>query len=241
MKNPVIEILYADEDMLVVNKPSGIPVIPERFNTEKNNSLQNLLEKEFGKLFIVHRIDRGTSGALCFARNEAAHRNLSMQFQEHTVKKYYLAIVTGRLKESSGTIDAPIGESNSRKGSMVISKQGKAALSHYELVEDFKHASVVRVQIETGRTHQVRVHLAYIGNPLLVDELYGSTPAFYFSSIKRGYKQTDEEERPTIARLTLHASELSLQHPVSNEKKTFTAPLPKDLETVLKLLRKYDK
>ncbi len=240
MRNVPIEVLYVDEDMLVVNKPSGIAVIPERFNTEKN-SLQNLLEEEYGRLFIVHRIDRGTSGALCFARNEAAHKNISLQFQEHRVKKYYLAIVTGRLKERSGTVDAPIGESNSRKGSMVISKHGKDAISHYELVEEFKHASVVKVEIETGRTHQVRVHLAYIGNPLLVDELYGPAPAFYFSSIKRGYKHTDEEERPTIARLTLHASELSIKHPVSGEVKTFTAPLPKDLETVLKLLRKYDK
>lgn len=238
MKRPAIEVLFADDDMLVVNKPSGIAVIPERFNADKY-SLQNLLGEEYGRLFIVHRIDRGTSGALCFARNEAAHRFLSLQFQEHTVKKYYLAICTGRLKESKGTIDAPIAENNAHRGSMLVHKSGKAALSHYELVEEFKHASLVRVQIETGRTHQVRVHLAYIGNPLLVDELYGAANAFYFSSIKRGYKHTDEEERPTIARLTLHASELSLVHPNGKEL-SITAPLPKDLETVLKLLRKYD-
>lgn len=234
------EILFEDPDLLVVNKPSGITVIPDRIHTDRE-TVQSLLEKKFGKLFVVHRIDRGTSGVLCFARNEAAHRNLSLQFQNHTVRKIYKAIVQGRMPEPVGSIDAPIAENRSRPGTMLISKSGKEALSLYKVEEEFRHATLLDVEIKTGRTHQIRVHMAHIGHPLLVDELYGNSPAFYFSTIKKGYKHTGDEEHPTIARLTLHASRLTLIHPSKNEEITFNAPLPKDMETVLKLLRKYDK
>lgn len=239
MKIPAIEVVFADEQLLIINKPSGLTVIPERFRSERE-SVQEMLEKEFGKLWVVHRIDRGTSGLVCFARNEEAHKHISAQFLNHQVGKFYLAIVSGKLSEKKGEINAPIAESQSKRGTMVVHKGGKEALTLYEVQEEFRHASLLRVELKTGRTHQIRVHLAYIGHPLLVDNTYSPNEAFYFSTIKRNYKHTDEVERPTIARITLHAAEVTLTHPTMGESMTFDAPLPKDMETVLKLLRKYD-
>ena len=234
------EVIFEDADLIVVVKPVGLTVIPDRIHTDRA-TVQSILEKDYGKLFVVHRIDKGTSGVLCFARNEAAHRHLSLQFQNHTVKKIYRAIVKGRLKQKEGVIDAPIAENTVRPGTMLIHKRGKDALTHYAVEEEFKHASLVRLEIKTGRTHQIRVHMASLGNPLLVDEVYAKAPAFFFSSIKKkNYKQTDEEERPTIARLTLHACALTLIHPVLEKEMTFEVALPKDMEIVLKLLRRYD-
>jgi len=232
------EVIYEDADLLVVNKPSGITVIPDRIHTERE-TVQSILQKQFGKLFVVHRIDRGTSGLLCFARNEVAHKHISLQFQNHTVRKFYKALVKGRLKEKKGMIDSPIAESTTRSGTMVIAKRGKEALTLYEVEEEFRDVSLVSVEIKTGRTHQIRVHFASIGNPLLVDDVYGNAPAFYFSSVKRNYKHTAEEERPTIARLTLHASDIIFQHPSTGKEVSFHAPFPKDMEVVLKLLRKH--
>ena len=234
------EVIFEDADIIVVVKPVGLTVIPDRIHTERP-TVQSILEKDYGKLFVVHRIDKGTSGVMCFARNEAAHRHLSLQFQNHTVKKVYRAIVKGRLKQHEGIINAPIAENTVRPGTMLIHKRGKDALTHYAVEEEFKHASLVKLEIKTGRTHQIRVHMASLGNPLLVDEVYAKADAFYFSSIKKkNYKQTDEEERPTIARLTLHASALTIVHLVTGKEMTFEVKLPKDMEIVLKLLRRYD-
>ncbi|MFN8321163.1 MAG: RluA family pseudouridine synthase [Chitinophagales bacterium] len=234
-----IPVIFIDEDIMVVNKPAGITVIPDRIHTDRE-TIQSILQKQFGRLWVVHRIDRFTSGVLCFARNETAHKHLSLQFQNHQVQKFYKAVVAGRMLERSGTVNQPIAENMARPGTMLIHRRGKEAVSIYEVEESFKHATLLNVEIKTGRTHQIRVHLAFLGNPLLVDDLYGKADAFYFSAIKRNYKPSREEERPTIARLTLHAFKVVLNHPASGELMSFTAPLPKDLETLLKLLRKYD-
>lgn len=232
-----IEILFEDDDLLVVNKPSGYTVIPDRFG--KYSSLQQLLEKHYGKLFVVHRIDRETSGIVCFAKNEIAHRHVSLQFQNHQVQKIYKVVVKGHLPFQQGVIESPVIENPARPGTMMITKRGKEAVTICTVAEQFKNATLVNAEIKTGRTHQIRVHLAALGNPLLVDEIYANTPAFYFSSLKRNYKPSGEEERPTIARLTLHAYSLKLKHPKTEKEIEIVAPLPKDMETLLKLLRKY--
>lgn len=234
-----IAILFEDDDLLLVNKPSGFTVIPDRFS--KYNSLVKKLEKDYGKLFVVHRIDRETSGIVCFAKNETTHRHLSLQFQNHTTTKIYKAVVKGHLPFKEGIIESPIVENPAKPGTMMIAKRGKEAITLCRVEEEFAHASLVEADIKTGRTHQIRVHLAALGNPLLVDEIYANSPAFYFSSLKRNYKPSGEEERPTIARLTLHAYSLKLEHPVTGKEIEVVAPLPKDLETLLKLLRKYGK
>ncbi len=240
MKQPAPSVIYADDQILIADKPSGITVIPERYNTEKP-SVQSILEKEYDKLWVVHRIDRETTGIVAFARNEEAHKNLSKQFENREVHKLYKAIVSGRMEGDAGEIDSPIAEKPNKPGTMMIHPKGKEALTLFEVEEQFRTCALLNVEIKTGRTHQVRVHFASAGHPLLVDSVYGQHDKFLLSSVKRKYKQTDEEERPVISRLTLHASSLTITHPVTGERMTFISPLPHDLEALLKLLRKYDK
>ncbi len=240
MKQPAPSVIYADDHILIADKPSGITVIPERYNTEKP-SVQSVLEKEYGKLWVVHRIDRETTGIVAFARDEESHKNLSQQFENRQVRKLYKAIVSGRMEGDAGEIDSPIAEKPNKPGTMMIHPKGKEALTLFEVEEQFRTCALLNVDIKTGRTHQIRVHFASAGHPLLVDSVYGQHDKFLLSSVKRKYKQTDEEERPVISRLTLHASSLTITHPVTGEQMTFTSPLPHDLEALLKLLRKYDK
>lgn len=240
MKQPAPTVIYIDDHILIADKPSGITVIPERYNTEKP-SVQSILEKDHGKLWVVHRIDRETTGLVIFARNEVAHKDLSRQFESREVHKFYKAIVSGRMEGEAGEIDSPIAEKPNKPGTMMIHPKGKEALTLFEVEEQFGTCALLHVEIKTGRTHQIRVHFASAGHPLLVDSIYGQHDKFLLSSIKRKYKQTDEEERPVIARLTLHASSLTIHHPATGGEVTFTSPLPHDLEALLKLLRKYDK
>lgn len=240
MKQPAPSVIYADDHILIADKPSGITVIPERYNTEKP-SVQSLLEKEYGKLWVVHRIDRETTGIVAFARNEEAHKHLSRQFEGREVHKLYKTIVSGRMEGGAGEIDSPIAEKPNKPGTMMIHPKGKEALTLFDVEEQFRTCALLNVEIKTGRTHQIRVHFASAGHPLLVDSVYGQHDKFLLSSVKRKYKQTDEEERPVISRLTLHASSLTIHHPATGQEMTFTSPLPHDLEALLKLLRKYDK
>lgn len=232
-----IEILYEDGDVLVANKPPGLAAIPERDAAKP--SLLKELEKTQGKLFVVHRIDKDTSGLLCFAKTEAAHKFLNEQFEKHNVRKFYKAIVQGRLMNTEGQIRFPIAPHPTRPNTMVTHPKGKPSLTLYKVEEEFRHASLIHIEIKTGRTHQVRVHLAALGNPLLVDETYGGTSGFYLSRIKKNYKPT-EDETPVISRLTLHAAELHFYHPVSGEIIICKSALPEDLQLVLKILRRWD-
>ena len=239
MKPSHPSVIYQDASILIADKPNGLTVIPERFNTTKP-CLQSILEEKYGKLWVVHRIDRETSGLVCFARDEDSHRNISKQFESRGVRKFYKVVVSGRLEGTEGEIDSPIIERPHKLGTMMVSPKGKEALTLFTVEEQFRSCALLRVEIKTGRTHQIRVHMAAAGHPLLVDSVYGQHENFMLSSIKKKYKQSEEEEKPIISRLTLHAYELELTHPVTGERMKFTSPLPHDMETLLKVLRKYD-
>lgn len=231
-----LQILFSDADVLVLNKPPGITVIPDRQNTA---SLQQIAEAQFGSLFIVHRIDKDTSGVIVFARNAAAHRHLSMQFEAHTVIKKYSALLKGRMTDTEIVIDKPIGKHPRKSNVMVIDRNGKSAHTVCKPVEIFMRNTYAEISISTGRTHQIRVHMQHAGYPLLVDPVYGNAQAFFLSQIKRNYKIAIEE-KPIMQRLSLHADSITFLHPVSGKQFTVHAPLPDDFLLVLKMLRKYD-
>ncbi len=234
------DIIYDDDHLIVANKPAGLLTIPDRSGNKDN--LLALLERRYGKVFIVHRLDRETSGIICFARNEAAHRHLSLQFEHHTTDKFYLALIDGVLHHDEGEIDKPIGEHPTISGKMAIVHSGKPSLTFYRVLERFKRFSLAEALIKTGRTHQIRVHFQSIGYPLAVDALYGRRAAFYLSEVKgKAYKsgKHTEDERPMMERTSLHSSRLRLDHPVTGERMEFRAELPKDFAAVLNQLRKW--
>ncbi len=234
------EVLYEDGHILVVNKPAGLLTIPDRFGNK--DSLQAALERQYGKVFVVHRLDRETSGVLCFARTEAAHRRLSMQFEQHTVDKYYHVLLDGILHHEEGEIDKPIGEHPTIAGKMAIIPRGKPSLTFYRLLERFQRFTLVEALLKTGRTHQIRIHFQSIGYSLAIDPLYGRRSALFLSEIKgKSYKsgKFSGEERPLMDRTSLHASRLRIDHPETGKRMEFTAPLPKDFQAVLNQLRKW--
>jgi 23S rRNA pseudouridine1911/1915/1917 synthase len=234
-----LEILYEDDDVIVVNKPAGTTVIPERFNTE-NLSVNKALEEQLGqKIWVVHRLDRDTSGVLCFAKNEDAHRDLSKQFQEHSVGKFYAGLVHGCVMQEQGRIESPIAEHATIKGKMVVNRRGKASITDYRVVEQWPLHSLVQFQIHTGRTHQIRVHSSNMGHPIVADNLYGNGEPFLLSSIKKKYKLStkDEEEKPLLSRLALHAYRLVFKT-MKNEEIVVEAPLPKDISACVQQLNK---
>lgn len=235
-----IEIIHEDDDLIVVNKPPLLLAIPDRYAPDKEN-LQDYLNKKFDKSFIVHRIDKDTSGLIVFAMNEKAHAHLSQQFENREVTKIYLALVSGKLNQESGIIDKPIAHSQGSLHKMVINKRGKKSVTHYKVIEQFKNYSLVEVDLKTGRTHQIRVHFESIGFPLAIDSIYGRNTEFLLSAIKRKKFRLgkNQEERPLMTRQTLHASELIIKHPTTSQIMTFKADLPKDFRAVLSQLRKW--
>lgn len=243
MPKKMLDLIYQDKDLIVVNKPAGLLTLPDRFKPREKPNLKAQLDQEFGKVWTVHRLDRETSGAIVFALHEDAHRNLSQQFQERAVQKIYLALLDGCPAEASGTIDRPIGPNPAKAGQMMVVRKGKPSFSHYEVIELFRQFTLAAFKIETGRTHQIRVHAAAIGYPLAVDAFYGRREALFLSEFKtKGFQRSkNREERPLLARIPLHASQLTLAQPASQEPLDLKAPLPKDFNAVLNQLRKWGK
>ncbi|MBS1687693.1 MAG: RluA family pseudouridine synthase [Bacteroidetes bacterium] len=237
-----LDILFENNDLIIINKPAGVLVIPDRFNSALP-SLGRSLEAKLGqKIWIVHRLDRDTSGVICFAKNEAAHKYLSTLFQEREVSKYYVGLVNGRVIPEEGRIEKAITEHPTIKGKMVVSRKGKASITDYKVIEQWPLYSFVQFQIHTGRTHQIRVHMQSIGHPIVCDELYGDGMPFLLSGIKRKYKLSDkdEQERPLLSRLALHAQRLEFK---TEDGTTINveAPLPKDIAACIKQLNKWAK
>ena len=224
-----LDIVYEDEDVVVVNKPVGMVVHPAAGHTD--GTLVNALLYHCGKSLsgingvlrpgIVHRIDRDTSGLLIVAKNDAAHLALARQLEDHSLCRTYEAIVVGGFREEEGTVDAPIARNPRERKRMAVVPTGKRAVTHWRVVERFAGYTWVECQLETGRTHQIRVHMAHIGRPLLGDTVYGS---------KKPY--------PGLVGQCLHAARLRFVHPTTGKIMELTAPLPDYFTAAAERLRK---
>ena len=224
-----LEIVYEDDDLMVINKPRGMVVHPAPGHT--SGTLVNAVLSHAGESLssingvlrpgIVHRIDKDTSGLILVCKNDFSHKALAKQLEEHSITRRYHAICSGRLKEEQGTVSAPIGrDEKNRKQQAINYKHGKEAITHYRLLENLQNASLLECRLETGRTHQIRVHMKSIGHPLLGDPLYGPKKNLY-----------------AIKGQALHAMVLGFVHPRSEEYMEFSADYPEDFQKLLNKLR----
>lgn len=245
-----LNIVYEDDDVLVVNKPAGMVVHPGHGHFE--GTLINALAFHLGLKqgadaedermgILVHRIDKDTSGLLLVAKNDQAQLRLARQFYEHSIERCYNAIVWGNIKEDEGTVDAPIGrDPNDRLRFKVCSDpdQGKRAVTHYRVLERFGYVTLVECRLETGRTHQIRVHMASIGHPLFADERYGGME-IRKGTIYSKYKQFIRNCFEICPRQALHAKTLGFVHPAKGKILRFDSALPEDMTALLAKWRKY--
>ena len=198
-----------------------------------------ILTWRFPEVLVVHRLDRDTSGLMVFARHAESHRNLSMQFEKGATTKVYLALIHGEPEWDEKQIDLPlVVDADRAHRTKVDRRRGKKSVSNVEVVERYSGYTLARVTPATGRTHQIRVHLAATGFPIVCDPLYGFEGGLYLSSLKRNYRPSRREERPLIDRTALHASKLSFEHPRDGALATYEAPLPRDMKATLNQLRK---
>ena len=222
-----IEIVYEDKDIIVVNKPKGMVVHPANGNPD--GTLVNAIMAICGDSLsgiggeirpgIVHRLDKDTSGLIIVAKNDKAHVNMSEQIKNHEVKKTYIALVRGKVKENEATIDMPVGRSPSDRKKMAVTKNGKNAITHIKVLKRYDKYTLLEINIETGRTHQIRVHLSTIGYPIVGDGVYSN-----------GKNEFNVEGQ------MLHAESIEFAHPITGKKMKIEAPLPEYFNNVLKLL-----
>ncbi|MEP6584305.1 MAG: RNA pseudouridine synthase [Ginsengibacter sp.] len=238
MKTKGVEIILENNDFIALNKAAGMLTIPDRHD-DTQLSLYKYLQQEHEKIFIVHRLDRDTSGLVLFAKNEETHKHLSQLFEQRKIEKFYLGIIHGSLGIKEGSITEAIAEHPFQKGVMTVNKKGKASTTDYRVLEEYGIYSLVQFQIHSGRTHQIRVHMKFAGRPIICDPLYGDGKPILLSSFKKKYKlsQHDEEERPIMNRLALHSQKLNFRDLRGNDH-AIEAPLPKDMKAFLQQLRK---
>src|SRR5688572_11065384 len=232
------EIINAEtDDWIAINKPAGLLSIPDREGKEK--SLKILLKERYGNIYTIHRLDKETSGLIVFAKNEVAHKHLSLQFEQRQTLKIYQGLVNGSLIEKKGMIEAPIAEHPAKNGTMIIHQKGKESLTEYEVLKDYRLYTFVQWRLHTGRTHQIRVHMKNIGHPVVCDPIYGDGKPVLVSTLKSKFKLSKEdlEERPILGRLALHAYQLSFKD-LNDKDVNLEAPLPKDLRATLQQLEK---
>lgn len=236
-----LDIIYEDEDVLVINKPAGLVVHPGAGNW--TGTLVNALLfhdaslKSLPRAGLVHRIDKDTTGLLVVAKNSVAQQHLINQLKDKTVYRHYQALVVGEMLgelSAGGTIDAPIKRHPKDRKKMSVQDDGKSAISHFTVEDNYKGYTLVSVQLETGRTHQIRVHMTHLGFPLVGDPVYGNR--------KQLSAQVDEQVKSAVLafnRQALHAYELGFIHPKTNEDMLLSAPLPKDMTDLIETLKQY--
>ena len=234
-----LDIIYEDDALLVINKPKGLVVHPAAGNEE--GTLVNALLHHCGDSLsgiggvarpgIVHRIDKDTSGLLVVAKTDAAHRALAAQLEDHSLYREYRALVSGGFKTDSGTVDAPIGRHPKDRKKMAVIRDGlhaaKRAVTHYTVLARYGSITELSLRLETGRTHQIRVHMAHLGHPLLGDTLYGG-----------GGTAFEKKHAHLLSGQALHAERISFVHPTSGERVFFSTPLPKEFEALREILTK---
>ena len=227
-----VEIIYEDRDIIVVNKPKGMVVHPANGNPDGTlvNAIMAICKDSLSGIGgeirpgIVHRLDKDTSGILIVAKNDKAHINLSEQIKEHKVKKTYIALVKGIVKENNATINMPIGRSKKDRKKMAVTKKGKEAITHFKVLKRYDKYTLLEINIETGRTHQIRVHLSQIGYPIVGDEVYS-----------KGKNEWN------IKGQCLHAKSLDFKHPITNEDMHLEAKIPQYFEKILEELKERKK
>ncbi len=220
-----IDILYEDNDIIVVNKPKGMVVHPANGNPDGTlvNAVMAICKDSLSGIGgeirpgIVHRLDKDTSGVIVVAKNDKAHINMSEQIKNHEVEKTYIALVKGFVKEEEATINMPIGRSTKDRKKMAVNKNGKNAVTHFKVLKRFKNYTLLEVKIETGRTHQIRVHLSEIGYPIVGDTVY-----------------SNGKNEWGIKGQCLHAKSLKFKHPITGKEMFIEAPLPEYFENILK-------
>ena len=222
-----IEIIYEDEDIIVVNKPKGMVVHPANGNPDGTlvNAIMDICKDSLSGIGgeirpgIVHRLDKDTSGLLIVAKNDMAHVKMSEQIKNHEVKKTYIALVRGVIKENEATIDMPIGRSRTDRKKMAVAKDGKNAVTHIKVLKRYDKYTLLEINIETGRTHQIRVHLSHIGYPIIGDYIYSN-----------GKNEFGVEGQ------CLHAKSLEFKHPITKKEMKLEAPLPEYFQDIINKL-----
>jgi len=238
MKKKKYDLLHEDEDFIIINKSAPLLSLPDRWDPEIPNALQYMKAIQ-EDIYMVHRLDKETSGVMVFAKNEKAHAHACKLFEHRAVNKEYLGIVEGNLTSKEGEVDQPIMSLPSSKGKQHVNADGKPSLTKYEVVTPFRGYSLVRFVPKSGRTHQIRVHAAFLGTPILADKIYGYSNEFKLSTIKRRkfkLKKT-EIERPLLSRHALHAHKISFEN-MQGKVISAQAEPPKDMRATLNQMGK---
>lgn len=238
-KNNDYSVIYSDDDFIVLNKRSGILIAADRYNPDAPR-LDLMAEKEFGKLYAVHRIDKDTSGLIIYAKNLEAQKGISMQFEQRKVQKTYHALVYGHPLWEDLHVDLALEpDGDARHRTVVNKKFGKPSITDFHLIGVCGPYSWIEAKPKTGRTHQIRVHLAANNLSIVCDPLYsGNQKPVRLSEVKRKWNGDEDEERPLLSRLALHAYKIQFEHPATHEQVTFTAPYARDMEAVRKQFAK---
>jgi RluA family pseudouridine synthase len=239
MKSSLFSVVYEDENIAALNKSSGIAVTPDRWDPSKERLDKMLAEYlNMPRVYTVHRIDRETSGLVIFAKNPETHKSLSAAFENRRIRKRYTAVVHGRPAWNETVCDLALVPNGNKQHLTIIDKfRGKESLTAFRLLGSAGNYSVLEALPETGRIHQIRVHLAALGHAVVCDELYGNGRPVMLSAIKRGWRGDPHEERPLLSRLGLHAVELFIPDYAGNGL-NLKAPLPRDMAALIRQMEK---